>query len=149
MSVLKRVIREHKIQMVYGGSQGTPYIQGSNGLYEFDGGPLSGWVYCAHLNPAVTLAMVTSKRMSLKKVPAYLTAQLFGAFFAGLVLYILFEPSIFAFETAHNIIRGAADSVQTAKMFGEYYLQSGSSAVVSMPLAMGAEAFGTFLRLCS
>lgn len=100
---------------------------------------------CAHLNPAVTLAMVTSKRMSLKKVPTYLTGQLFGAFFAGLVLYILFEPSIYAFEAAHNIIRGAADSVQTAKMFGEYYLQPGSSAVVSMPLAMGAEAFGTFL----
>lgn len=47
-SVLKRVTREHKIQMVYEGSQGTPYIQGINGLFEFDGGPKSGWVYCVN-----------------------------------------------------------------------------------------------------
>jgi glycerol uptake facilitator protein len=32
-------------------------------------------------------------------------------------------------------------------MFGEYYANSGSTAVVSLPLAMGAEAFGTFLLL--
>ncbi|MEI8115838.1 MAG: aquaporin, partial [Bacteroidia bacterium] len=59
----------------------------------------------------------------------------------------LFSPSISAFETTHNIIRGTAESVQTAKMFGEYYAVSGSTAVVSLPLAIGAEAFGTFLLL--
>ena len=32
-------------------------------------------------------------------------------------------------------------------MFGEYYYLPGSAAVVSMPLAMGAEALGTFLLL--
>lgn len=100
---------------------------------------------CAHLNPAVSLAMVVNKRMSIKKLPVYLTAQLLGAFVAGLLLYILFEPSIIAFENANNIIRGTAESMQVAKMFGEYYQLPGSSTVVSMPLAMGAEAFGTFL----
>lgn len=30
-------------------------------------------------------------------------------------------------------------------MFGEYYLQPGGVAVVSLPLAIAAEAFGTFL----
>lgn len=102
---------------------------------------------CAHLNPAVTLAMLTSKRMQLRKVPVYLTAQLLGAFTAGLVLFIIFEPSIAAFESTHSIVRGTAESVQTAKMFGEYYRQPGSTAVVSMPLAIGAEAFGTFLLI--
>ena len=102
---------------------------------------------CAHLNPAVTLAMVISKRMSAKKLPVYLFAQFAGAFLAGLAIYILFSPSISAFETTHNIIRGTAESVQTAKMFGEYYAVSGSTAVVSLPLAIGAEAFGTFLLL--
>lgn len=102
---------------------------------------------CAHLNPAVTLAMVISKRMSAKKIPVYLFAQFSGAFLAGLAIYILFSPSISAFETTHNIIRGTAESVQTAKMFGEYYAVSGSTAVVSLPLAIGAEAFGTFLLL--
>lgn len=102
---------------------------------------------CAHLNPAVTLAMVISKRMSARKLPVYLFAQFAGAFLAGLAIYILFSPSISAFETTHNIIRGTAESVQTAKMFGEYYAVSGSTAVVSLPLAIGAEAFGTFLLL--
>jgi len=45
--VLKRVTREKRIQMEF---KSTPiynsaYIQGINNLYEFDCGPLSGWVY--------------------------------------------------------------------------------------------------------
>jgi glycerol uptake facilitator protein len=100
---------------------------------------------CAHLNPAVTIAMVISKRMSARKLPVYLSAQFLGAFLAGVAVYLLFAPSITAYESAHSIIRGSAGSVQIAKMFGEYYSQPGSTAVVSMPLAIGAEAFGTFL----
>jgi len=102
---------------------------------------------CAHLNPAVTLAMVISKRMSVRKLPIYLIAQFIGAFLAGAAIYLLFSPSISAFENTHNIIRGSVESVQTAKMFGEYYSAPGSTAVVSLPLAIGAEAFGTFLLL--
>jgi len=102
---------------------------------------------CAHLNPAVSLAMVISKRMSVRKLPVYLIAQFTGAFLAGIALYLLFSPSISAFESTHNIIRGTAESVQTAKMFGEYYAAPGSTAVVSLPLAIGAEAFGTFVLL--
>jgi glycerol uptake facilitator protein len=100
---------------------------------------------CAHLNPAVSLSMVVGGRMSVRKLPVYLIAQFVGAFLAGLVVYILFEPSISAYESTHHIIRGTAESVQTAKMFGEYYSAPGSLAVVSLPLAIGAEAFGTFL----
>lgn len=99
---------------------------------------------CAHLNPAVTLAMVISKRMLLKKLPVYFAAQFLGAFLAGLALYLLFNPSIEAYESAHSIVRGSAESVQTAKMFGEYYATPGSTSVVSLPLAIAAEAFGTF-----
>lgn len=102
---------------------------------------------CAHLNPAVSLAMVIGRRMSARKLPVYLIAQFSGAILAGLTVYLLFEPSISAYESAHSIIRGTAESVQTAKMFGEYYSNPGSSAVVSLPLAIGAEAFGTFLLL--
>lgn len=100
---------------------------------------------CAHLNPAVSLSMVVGGRMSIRKLPVYLIAQFAGAFLAGLVVYMLFEPSISAYESTHHIIRGTAESVQTAKMFGEYYSAPGSLAVVSLPLAIGAEAFGTFL----
>lgn len=100
---------------------------------------------CAHLNPAVTLAMAASNRLPLKKMPAYLIAQFSGAFCAGLILYLLFAPSIAALETAQSIVRGTPDSMKIAKMFGEYYQLPGSPPVVSMPLAIGAEAVGTFL----
>ncbi|MFV0346425.1 MAG: MIP/aquaporin family protein [Bacteroidales bacterium] len=102
---------------------------------------------CAHLNPAVTLGMVISKRMSPRKLPEYLIAQFLGAFAASLVLYLLFAPSISAFESANSIIRGSSESTQTAKMFGEYYSLADSNAIVSMPLAICAEAFGTFILM--
>lgn len=100
---------------------------------------------CAHLNPAVSIAMAISKRMKAAKLPTYLTAQFLGAILAGLVIFMLFNPSIEAYESAHGIVRGEAGSVITAKMFGEFYPNPGGAAVVSMPLAMAAEAFGTFL----
>ena len=101
---------------------------------------------CAHLNPAVSIAMVIGKRMAAKKLPTYLIAQFIGAFMAGLAIYTLFSPSIAAFEDVHNIVRGSAESTQTAKMFGEYYSATiGGTVVVTMPLAILAEAFGTFL----
>ena len=102
---------------------------------------------CAHLNPAVTIAMVVSKRMSARKIPSYLAAQFLGAFLAGFILFLLFSPSIEAYESANGIVRGAPASVETARMFGEFYPNPGASAEVTMPLAIAAEIFGTFLLL--
>jgi glycerol uptake facilitator protein len=89
--------------------------------------------------------MVLSGRMGARKLPRYLVAQMTGAILAGLVLYALFAPSIAAYESAHGIMRGSPESVATAKMFGEFYPNPGGGAVVSLPLAIAAEAFGTFL----
>ena len=100
---------------------------------------------CAHLNPAVSVAMVASGRMSPRKLPVYVPAQFAGAALAGLVVYALFGPSIAAFELANGITRGAPESVATAKMFGEFYPDPGSGAVVSMPLAMCVEGLAAFL----
>jgi len=100
---------------------------------------------CAHLNPAVSIAMVVGGRMKAQKLAAYLVAQFGGAFFAGLILYCLFSPSIVAYEASHNIIRGTAESMTTAAMFGEYYSGPGHAAVVPLALAIFTEAFGTFL----
>ncbi len=102
---------------------------------------------CAHINPAVSIAMVLSKRMLVKKLPMYITGQFIGAFMAGLAIYLLFAPSIVHYEEMHGIVRGSQESMQTAKMFGEYYSQTTSVAIVSLPLAFGAELFGTFLLL--
>ena len=101
---------------------------------------------CAHLNPAVTIAMVASGRMKAKHMPVYLAAQLLGAILAGCMVFVLFNPSIVAFEAANSIVRGTPESVKTAMMFGEFYPNPGAEfATVSMPLAMLVEGFGTFL----
>jgi glycerol uptake facilitator protein len=100
---------------------------------------------CAHLNPAVSIAMVVSGRMKAKNLPVYLIAQFFGAVLAGFAIYLLFNPSIVAFEAANEIVRGSPESVTTAKIFGEFFPNPGSDAVVSMPLAMCIEGFATFL----
>ncbi|MFA6173328.1 MAG: MIP/aquaporin family protein [Kiritimatiellales bacterium] len=102
---------------------------------------------CAHLNPAVSIAMVIGRRMSPKRLPAYLLAQFTGALIAAAVLYGLFGGSIAHFEQIHGIVRGTPESVQTAMIFGEFYPNPGAAsvAVVSFPLAFSAEAAGTFL----
>ena len=100
----------------------------------------------AHLNPAVSVAMVVAGRMKAKMLPGYLVAQLVGGIMAGAMLYILFSPSIAQYELTHDIVRGTAASEDTARMFGEFYPNPGDAiATVSLPLAMLAEGFGTML----
>jgi glycerol uptake facilitator protein len=100
----------------------------------------------AHLNPAVSVAMVVAGRMKPSMLPGYLVAQFVGAIIAGAMLYILFGPSIEQYELTNDIVRGTAASVDTARMFGEFYPNPGDAvATVSLPLAMLAEGFGTML----
>ncbi len=98
---------------------------------------------CAHFNPAVSFAMVAAGRMKANKLVPYLLGQFIGAFIAALTLYALFSPSIAAFEQTHQIVRGAPESMLTAKMFGEFYQMPGNTTV-SMGLACFAEGIGTF-----
>jgi glycerol uptake facilitator protein len=101
---------------------------------------------CAHLNPAVSVAMVFGKRMSPSKLPVYLCGQFLGAFAAAAVLYLLFADSIAQYESVNHILRGSPASVKTAQMFGEYYPNPGAgvAAMVSPLTAFLAEAVGTF-----
>ncbi|MBQ6877458.1 MAG: DUF4430 domain-containing protein [Oscillospiraceae bacterium] len=43
--VFAEAVRENKIHMEYTGTKTVPYIEGVANLYEFDCGPLSGWMY--------------------------------------------------------------------------------------------------------
>lgn len=101
---------------------------------------------CAHLNPAVSIAMVLGKRMSARWLPVYFGAQFIGAFLAAMLLYTLFSESIAAYEATNNIVRSSQESIRTAMIFGEYYPNpgAGTSAVVSYWNAFWAEAAGTF-----
>jgi hypothetical protein len=46
--VLKRAVRERDIQMEFNGLAGAQYVKGIHNLYELDGGPDSGWMYCVN-----------------------------------------------------------------------------------------------------
>lgn len=94
---------------------------------------------CAHLNPAVSLAMVLSKRMEIKLLPVYWLGQFLGAFLAAAALFCLFAGPIADYEAAHSIVRGTPGSVKTAMMFGEFYPN------ISTWAALTAETMGTFL----
>ena len=135
------------VSILFGAYQGLMQIALAWGIGVTLAIYLTRHISCAHLNPAVSIAMVVGKRMNLRMLPTYITGQFLGAFLAGLTIYMFFGPSISNYENAHGIVRGTTESISTAKMFGEFYTNSGSSAIVSMPLAMGAEAFGTFILL--
>ncbi|QEM67456.1 MIP family channel protein [Geobacter sp. FeAm09] len=102
---------------------------------------------CAHLNPAVSIAMAVRRRMSWDRLPVYLCAQFLGAFIAAGLLYLLFADSIAHFESINGIVRGTPQSVKTAQMFGEFYPSPGAgpAAAVSPHAAFLAEAVGTFI----
>lgn len=101
---------------------------------------------CAHLNPAVSLAMVIGGRMSSRKLPVYVAGQLSGAFLSAGVLYLLFSGSIAGYEAAHGIIRGMPESYKTAMIFGEFYPNPGAGTIASVSTmnAFLAEGVGTF-----
>lgn len=82
----------------------------------------------AHLNPAVTIAMYFNKDLEFKKILPFIVAQFYGAFMAAFCLLKIFNTEIVSFENVK--------SIQTAKMFGEYY-------VVDTFSAFALEAVGT------
>lgn len=100
---------------------------------------------CAHLNPAVSCAMLVSGRLALRKLPQYLVSQFAGAFVAANCVYALFSSSIARYEGVHGLVRGTAGSMKTAMIFGEFYTSpvAGPIASVSMSNAFAAEAIGT------
>ena len=103
-------------------------------------------ISCAHLNPAVSIAMVVSDRMAARKLVSYLLGQFTGAFLAAVLLYTLFSSSIAQYENINGILRGSHDSIKTAMIFGEFYPnpEVGYGVQVSTMNAFLAEMIGTF-----
>jgi glycerol uptake facilitator protein len=112
--------------------------------------PLSG----AHLNPAVTLACAVCrpKAFPRSRILPYWLAQLTGAFFAGLAIWVCFASLLARFEVKEGLSRGAPGSERAAMIFGQYFpnpaiFGTGPDAVelISPIQAAGVEAFGTAL----
>jgi glycerol uptake facilitator-like aquaporin len=98
-------------------------------------GPLSG----AHMNPAVTLAAAAVRELPWRDVPAYVGAQLFGAFAGTAAAHVMFGAPLFA--ASHHARAGGA------QVFAELVATFGLMSVIwacarrsprSLPLAVGA-----------
>jgi glycerol uptake facilitator protein len=84
---------------------------------------VAGGISGAHINPAVTLAFAARRGFPWRKVPAYVAAQLIGAFLGALLVYIVYKGAIDSYERAHHITRGAPESVPTFSIFATFPAQ--------------------------
>jgi glycerol uptake facilitator protein len=51
-----------------------------------------GWISGGHLNPAVTLALAAIGQFEWAKVPAYIAAQMIGAFLGAVLVWLAYLP---------------------------------------------------------
>ncbi|MFL1780320.1 Glycerol uptake facilitator [Candidatus Hepatincolaceae symbiont of Richtersius coronifer] len=59
---------------------------------------VSGTISGAHLNPAVTLGMAITKRLPWNNVAPYIIAQLAGAFFGAMIVFIVYYSKWVQFD---------------------------------------------------
>lgn len=120
-----------------------------------------GAVSGAHINPAMTTAFAAWGKFPWREVAPYVLSQLVGAMLAAAVLYAIFHPFLADKEKKKNVVRGQPGSEITAMCYGEYFPAPGSeaggdawydekkhdnlNALVSEPVAFGAEVLGTAL----
>lgn len=104
-------------------------------------GPVSG----AQLNPAISLAFAwlrPSKSFGWSKVIPYSVAQLVGAVLASFGNLLMYWNKIKQYEKLNQIARGTAESIASAKAFGQYF-ESLPANTMGMMTAFSAEALGT------
>ncbi|KAG0443994.1 hypothetical protein HPB47_014303 [Ixodes persulcatus] len=71
----------------------------------------------AHLNPAVTLALASTKKFPINKVPLYFAVQYLGAFVGAALVYLLYRDQIANF---YGGVRQITGKQGTAPIFATY-----------------------------
>src|SRR5688500_7978833 len=118
-----------------------------------------GGISGAHINPAVTIALAAWGRFGWREVPAYIVAQLAGAFLAAAALFAIYAHNLTDRERELNVQRNGEGGVLTAMCYGEVYPSPGPLATSkepftmtkwdayktkgTHPIAFGAEVLGT------
>ncbi|KAG6828579.1 hypothetical protein H0H92_007509 [Tricholoma furcatifolium] len=97
------------------------------------GGWVSGGFSGGHINPAVTLAMAVYRRFPWKKVPLYMTAQLFGGIMGAAFTYWTYFHAINIYEGGRGI-----RTLKTAGIFATYALDYMSSVSCFFQEFLGA-----------
>nr|XP_020465043.1 aquaporin-9 isoform X2 [Monopterus albus] len=88
---------------------------------------MAGGVSGAHVNPAVSLAMVILGKLPLKKFPVYVVAQFLGAFTGSCIVFGLYYDALMDYTYGELAVAGEnattkifAFSPATAKIFASY-----------------------------
>lgn len=81
---------------------------------------VAGGVTGAHLNPAVTFGLALRRRFPWKKVVPYWIAEIVGAFFGGLIVYMDYGPAIQAFDAASKVVPQAGTALATFSIFATF-----------------------------
>jgi glycerol uptake facilitator protein len=84
-----------------------------------------GAVSGAHLNPAITVALAIFRRFPIRRVPAYIAAQLIGAFLAAAALSALYGSMLQEYEKSAGISRGQSGSELSAMVYCGYFPNPG------------------------
>lgn len=93
----------------------------------------------AHLNPAITCALVATDKCSAALACPYVAAQIAGGAVAGAVNYAIFAAGIAASELSAGLVRGTAAS--TASFHGAFGMVP-NAAIVGAAGAFAAEVSG-------
>jgi MIP family channel proteins len=117
-------------KVLSGGADGSALgIHLAWGLAVMFGIYASAGVSGAHLNPAVTLALAALRGFPWAKLPAYVAAQVAGAFAGAALTYVTYRE---AFDHLDSGARAVSGSTATAGIFATYpqpYLSLGGGFV--------------------
>lgn len=116
----------------------VPVIAGMTlGLFVYLVGSISG----SHLNPAVTVGMLTIKKISLKEAGGYILAQILGAIMAIILGKFFFSMLLVPAVDTFNVPLFAAEAL------GTFFFTFGVASTVrgSVPTTMNGIVVGTSL----
>lgn len=80
------------LKQTYGNSSGWIVIAFGWGLAVFVAVFVAGSISGAHINPAVTFGLALAGKFPWKEVPAYILAQILGAFCGAFLTYVHYRP---------------------------------------------------------
>lgn len=106
---------------------------------------IAGTISGAHLNPAVTIGLAVRGAFPWRKVGWFILAQVVGAWFAALLLFIEYNTGFTSLEKALNISRGSSASAGMASVFFTSPHTTLGGTVVPIWNAFFDQALGTFL----
>ena len=81
---------------------------------------VAGGITGAHLNPAVTLGLAVRRKFPWNKVLPYMGAELVGAIFGALIVYMVYGPAIQAWDLAAKTVPAAGNALASYSIFATF-----------------------------